>query len=397
MDYEKTAQFVDGLWEPWFVQGLSDFIDTPNLTPMVDAEYLKNGKMELAMDLVDNYINKLNLRGMSKKIYKNDKGMPLVVYIIEPEGGCTQNVLMYGHLDKQPYGDGWWADTPPDKATRKGDLLYGRGGADDGYAPFACALAIKNAQEQGVRLPRITIVLENEEESGSPNLLQLLDIAKESIGKPDVLLCMDSGAFDYETLWITSSLRGIAIADVTIQCGEGGYHSGETGGIVPETFRILRTLLDRLDCKDTGKVCDELHMPAPEWKINEAKHLAQIAGSTMYEKYKLVEGAKWCSMDNLEQLYLQSTWEPNMSITGMSDIPAISMAGNAVRPKTSARISMRLPPSMNHHKAKEIIRQKLTENVPYNAKVTINGDHAGSGFCMKDLPDWLMGQMQASS
>jgi acetylornithine deacetylase/succinyl-diaminopimelate desuccinylase-like protein len=147
MDFDKTSQFVDGLWESWFVPGLSDFINVPNLTPMVDPEYLTNGKLEQAIDLVDTYINKLNIRGISRKIYKNEKNMPLIVYIIEPEGGSTQNVLMYGHLDKQPYGDGWNADTPPNQATRKGDLLYGRGGGDDGYAPFACALAIKNAQE----------------------------------------------------------------------------------------------------------------------------------------------------------------------------------------------------------------------------------------------------------
>ena len=177
----------------------------------------------------------------------------------------------------------------------------------------------------------------------------------------------------------------------------GGYHSGETGGIVPETFRILRTLLDRLDDKETGRVIAELHCEAPQWKLDEAKHLAQLAGPEMYKKYALVEGAQWCSMDNLEQLYLQSTWEPNLSITGMSDIPPIKMAGNAVRPKTSARLSMRLPPSMDHHKAKDIMYKKLTENVPYNAKITIVGDHAGSGFCMKDLPEWLMSTIQSSS
>jgi acetylornithine deacetylase/succinyl-diaminopimelate desuccinylase-like protein len=117
--------------------------------------------------------------------------------------------------------------------------------------------------------------------------------------------------------------------------------------------------------------------------------MATYAGKSMYEKYNLVQGAEHMCTHDLEQLYMQSTWEPNMSITGMSDIPQISMAGNAVRPKTSARISMRLPPTMDHHKAKEIIREKLSTNVPYNAQITIKGDHAGSGFCMKDLPEWL--------
>ena len=103
-------------------------------------------------------------------------------------------------------------------------------------------------------MPRVALVLETEEESGSPNLIALLKIASEFIGKADAGLCMDSGAFGYEQLWMTSSLRGICILDMTVEVGAAGYHSGEVGGIVPETFRIVRTLLDRVDDSATGNV-----------------------------------------------------------------------------------------------------------------------------------------------
>ena len=158
---------------------------------------------------------------------------------------ADKNVMLYGHLDKQPYGDGWNSD--PTTPVIKDGCLYGRGGADDGYAPFSAMLAIKAAQEQGARMPRIVMVLEAEEESGSPHLIELLKMAADSIGNPDVCLCMDSGAFNYNNMWLVSSLRGICVLDLTIELGKDGYHSGETGGIVPETFRILRVLLDRLD------------------------------------------------------------------------------------------------------------------------------------------------------
>lgn len=299
MNTEKTQETLNNHWEQWFVPGLSDFIAVENLTTMVDPEYLTNGKLEEAIELVDKYINKIEIKGISRKIYRAENGLPLVCYVIEGSEGVDKNVLIYGHLDKQPYGAGWWEDTPPNKPTRKGDLLYGRGGADDGYAPFTAALAIKAAQDQGVALPRVVITLELEEESGSPNLLHLLSLAKDTIGRPDFVLCMDSGAFDYEQLWLTSSLRGICILDLTVECGAGGYHSGETGGIVPETFRIVRTLLDRLDNSETGEVCAELQCVPPQWKLDEAANLAAQAGSSMYEKYALVEGAKWCNMDDL--------------------------------------------------------------------------------------------------
>jgi len=230
------------------------------------------------MELVDGYVNKLGVKGLSKKIYRAENGLPMVVYVVEPTEGQTKNVLFYGHLDKQPYGPGWMEGVPPNAPTLKGDILYGRGGADDGYAPFSCMLAIKACQDQGIPMPRIALVLETEEESGSPNLLKLLAIANESIGTPDVCFCMDSGAFDYDSLWMTSSLRGICIIDATIECGAAGYHSGEVGGIVPETFRIVRTLLDRLDDKATGEVIAELQCPLPDWKVEEAKSMAKLGG-----------------------------------------------------------------------------------------------------------------------
>ena len=101
-------------------------------------------------------------------------------------------------------------------------------------------------------------MLETEEESGSENLLQLLGAAKDFIGTPDYCFCMDSGAFDYNKLWCTSSLRGISEVTLKVEFGLSGYHSGEVGGIIPETFRIARALLDRIDDSATGKVVDEL-------------------------------------------------------------------------------------------------------------------------------------------
>lgn len=89
--------------------------------------------------------------------------------------------------------------------------------------------------------------------------------------------------------------------------------------------------------------------------------------------------------DNISELYLNNVWRPNMSITGADGLPPIASAGNVLRPKSSVRISMRLCPTFDAKKAEEIIREKLSANIPYNAKVTIHGGHAGSGWCMRDL------------
>ena len=387
MNKEKTLESVKAHWDSWWVPGLQEFVRIDNLTTMVDPDYLTNGKVEKAMVQVDGCIQALGVKGLSMKVYRAENNLPMVVYVVEGSEGVEKNVLVYGHLDKQPYGDGW--NTDPCDPVIKDGLMYGRGASDDGYAPFSCMLAIKAAQDQGVKMPRIALVLETEEESGSPNLIPLLKIATESIGKPDACFCMDSGAFDYNQLWMTSSLRGICILDMTVQCGKDAYHSGEVGGIVPETFRIVRQLLDRLDNSETGEVCPELLVETPDWKQKEAEYMVSISGKEMYEKYAVAEGAQYVNQDDLVKMYLGNNWQGNLSITGAGGLPPIMMAGNAVRASTSVRVSMRLSPIMDPARAEAIMKEKLTTNVPYNAKVTLSAGHAGAGWCMKVLSEPL--------
>jgi len=314
---------------------------------------------------------------------------PLIVYVVEPAEGAKGNVMLYGHLDKQPWMDGWDEGLAPTEPVIRGEYLYGRGGADDGYSPFSCMLGVKAAQEQGVKWPRVALVLESEEESGSPSLIPLLKEAKDFIGEPDFCFCMDSGAFDYNSLWLTSSLRGITIVDLTVECAKGGYHSGEVGGIVPETFRVVRELLNRVDNSTTGECAPEFNIPCPEWKRKEAEDMAKLTGETMYTKYNVEDGVKYVSQDNLVEMYLGNTWKSNLSITGADGLPPVATAGNVVRASTSVRLSLRLPPGLNPQKATEDLIKKLTTDVPYNAKVTVHGGHAGSGWCMKEIKPWL--------
>jgi acetylornithine deacetylase/succinyl-diaminopimelate desuccinylase-like protein len=313
----------------------------------------------------------------------------MVVYVVEPTLGCTKNVMLYGHLDKQPWMEGWDEGLGPCDPVIRGEYLYGRGGADDGYSPFSCMLAIKNLQLQGVKTPRCALVLETEEESGSPNLLRLLDCAKDFIGAPDFCFCMDSGAFDYNQLWCTSSLRGINIVELTVEFGKSGYHSGEVGGIIPETFRIIRDLLNRIDDPKTGRVVDDFQVEIPQWAKEEAQFMANLSGAEMHTKYDYHEGAKPMDCDNLPEMYLNNTWRSNLSITGAAGLPDTSIAGNVVRASTSVKLSLRLPPSAKPAETEAKLIEILSKDVPYNAKVTVKGGHAGQGWCMKDQPAWL--------
>jgi len=220
-------------------------------------------------------------------------------------------------------------------------------------------------------------------------LLDLLAVAKDFIGPPDFMFCMDSGAFDYNQLWCTSSLRGVNIVELKVKFGDSGYHSGEVGGIIPETFRIVRTLLERIDSAATGQVVEDFQVEIPEWARAEAERMAALSGAEMHSKYDYCEGGRPMDSDNLPEMYLNNTWKANLSIVGAAGLPDVGIAGNVVRESTTVKLSLRLPPSADPVATEARLIQLLTENPPYGAVVTAKGGHTGQGWCMKPMMPWL--------
>jgi len=145
-------------------------------------------------------------------------------------------------------------------------------------------------------------------------------------------------------LWVTSSLRGITILDLTVEGAAQGYHSGEVGGILPETFRVARNLLDRIDNSKTGEMCPELAVETPDHKMEEAKFMAALSGDEMYKKYHLCDCVDPLHHENLEEMYLNNVWRANLAITGAAGLPDIAIAGNVIRSGTSLRLSCILSP-----------------------------------------------------
>ena len=260
---------------------------------MVDPEYATNGLVQQAMEIVDRNIQRLGIQGLHREVFHPAGMNPLIVYVVDPSEGASKTIMLYGHLDKQPYGPGWEEGLSPTDPIIRGEFMYGRGSADDGYSAFACMLAVKSIQATGGKLPRIVLTLETEEESGSPSLLALLKLAEPLIGKPDAMFCMDSGALDYDQLWLTSSLRGVCIVDLCVEAGKVGYHSGEVGGVVPETFRVIRTLLNRIDDPVTGRVIEEFQVEVPEVKQKEANFIAEKYGEKVYNKFPMHDGVQY--------------------------------------------------------------------------------------------------------
>lgn len=394
MDHKKTFEYLDNEFDTSIIPALSDFIKIDNLSMAYDPEWASNGKLEAAANHLLNWALSKKVKGLKGKVLKLEGLSPLIHLEIESNGG-EGNIFMYGHYDKQPHFTGWKEGTGPTTPVIIDGLLYGRGGADDGYAIFSSLISIKAIQDYGLKHGNVNIIIEGSEESGSPHLMQYIDLLKEKIGTPDLLICMDSGCKDYERLWVTTSLRGVVNKDITVECLQESVHSGLGTGQGPDSFTVIRQLLDRVEDSKTSRVIDDFQVVIPGSKYIEAKQVSDILGKGV-SLVKLSNGVKYLTEDLIE-LYLGGTWKATVCVTGQTGLPPHSTAGNVLRNKTSIRLSMRLPPTKNPQEAEERLEEILKKDPPYNSNITIEGSHAGSGWAANDFSSKLRESLTNSS
>jgi acetylornithine deacetylase/succinyl-diaminopimelate desuccinylase-like protein len=331
----------------------------------------------------------------SVEVVRLEGRTPVIFIDIPGEGSDT--VLLYGHLDKQPEMTGWADGLGPWVPLVKDGRLYGRGGADDGYAMFAAVAAILALKAQGAAHARCTILIEACEESGSYDLPFYVDHLAGRLGSPSLVVCLDSGCANYDQLWLTTSLRGMIGGTLTVQVLEEGVHSGDASGVVASSFRILRTLLSRIEDEDTGEILPHAFAAQiPAGRLDEAKVTAKALGVEVYSKLPFVDGMRPMNDDPVE-LILNRTWRPALSITGLEGAPRIQDAGNVLRPATSAKLSLRLPPTVDADKAGDALKALLEAEPPYGAKVTFELEKAGTGWDAPPLADWLRASVNKAS
>ena len=389
MDTARLSRFISGLWDDEIVPQLVEYIRIPNKSPMFDAKWVEHGYMDAAVKLMENWArSKLSaLPGATLEVVRLEGRTPLIY--IEVPGQGDDTVMLYGHLDKQPEMTGWAEGLGPWTPVIKGDKLYGRGGADDGYAIFGSLAALLALHEQGIPHARCVVMIEACEESGSYDLPYYVDHLAARIGSPSLVVCLDSGCGNYDQLWLTTSLRGMTGGNLSVQVLEEGVHSGDASGVVPSSFRILRELLSRLEDPVTGQIKPrELYVEIPPQRIEQAKLSAEVLGDDIYDKFPWVEGMQPVTHD-LAELVLNRTWRPQLAVTGMGGMPSLDSAGNVLRPLTSVKLSLRVPPTLNGAKAGDFLKQLLEKDPPYGAKVTFALEKDGSGWNAPQLSPWL--------
>ena len=387
MDKQALYQYCDDFWERHIVSPLTDYIRIPALSVDFDAHWQANGHLDrarqLALDWLAQHAPK-HWRVMDKT---QAHLTPLIM--IEIPGASDKTTLIYGHLDKQPEMEGWWEGYGPWQPRMTDNKLYGRGGADDGYALFAAVAAIKALEQQELGHDRIVVLIEFSEESGSPHLPEYLATCSEIIGTPRLVIALDSGAGDYDRLWSTTSLRGMLSCQLTVKVLNEATHSGIASGIVPDSMRIMRQLLDRLEDSSSGQMkLTGLYSDIPAQRRQQAQATAKIIGAQLLESFNTVATLKAVSEDAGE-LLLNNTWRPTLCVVGQKGMPLPQDAGNVLRAYTALKLSFRLPPTMTIEQAKAEIEAVLTTNIPYSAQVELSFDQGGAGWDAPALSAWL--------
>ena len=408
LDSAALGRFVDTAWSERIVPQLTDYIAVPAKSPMFDAEWEAHGLIDKVVRDAAAWVEGRKVPGLTLEVVRAEGRTPVIFFeVASTRPASAQTVLMYGHLDKQPEFSGWRSDLGPWVPKIEGGKLYGRGGADDGYAVYAAVSAIEALKAQGVPHPRIVGLIESCEESGSFDLPFYLDALRPRLGEVSLVVCLDSGAGNYDQLWLTSSLRGNITGTLKVEILTEGIHSGDASGLVPSSFRILRQVLDRLEDSKTGRLLPQaFHCEIPAERVAQAEATAAILGDEVWKRYPWACGADGGltlpTTTNPVEALLNRTWRPTLSVTGVDGLPPLGNAGNVLRPYTAFKLSLRLPPLVPGHEAAEQLKALLEDNAPYNAKVTFHpdgraNDWGATGWNAPTTASWLEQSLDAAS
>jgi acetylornithine deacetylase/succinyl-diaminopimelate desuccinylase-like protein len=395
MQAAALNRFLSDMWDEQIVPRLVEYIRIPCKSPHFDADWAAHGHIDAAVGLAEAWCRAQPVPGMQVEVVRLPGRTPLL--FLEIPGDAPGTVLLYGHLDKQPEMTGWREGLGPWTPVMEDGRLYGRGGADDGYAVFGSIAAVLALRAQGIAHARCVAMIECCEESGSYDLPAYLEALAPRVGAVDLVIGLDSGCGNYEQLWVTTSLRGLAAGTLSVEVLTEGVHSGDASGIVPSSFRIARLLLDRIEDAATGRILPhEFHCDIPAERIDQAHKAGAMLGRDVYAKFPFAGGTQSMVADPAQAI-LNRTWRPFLAVTGAEGLPPVPQAGNVLRPRTVLKLSLRLPPLVDGPQATRDLKRILEADPPHGAVVRFEPDQGATGWSAPATQPWLLDAVEQAS
>jgi acetylornithine deacetylase/succinyl-diaminopimelate desuccinylase-like protein len=395
MNLPSLRQFVENVWQKSIIGRLEAYVRIPNKSPAFDPQWERHGFMDQAIELMAEWCRAQAVPGARVEIRRLPGVTPLL--LVDIPGELPESVLLYGHLDKQPEFTGWLPGLGPWEPVIRDGKLYGRGGADDGYAVFSSLTAIAALKAQSIPLPRCVLMIEASEESGSVHLPAHLDALGTRIGEPALVVCLDAECGNFDQLWTTTSLRGNLVGKLKVRVLTEGAHSGLASGIAPTPFRVLQQLLARVEDPTTGELLiPELQAAIPDDRRAQIAAAADVLGAQVLDKIPFAPGVRAVAKTSVE-LLVNNTWRPSLAVTGADGLPALGTAGNVLLPEITLKISLRLPPTVDPSRASDAVRAAFERDPPYGAEVSFKPESSSGGWNAPTFAPWFERSMQRAS
>jgi acetylornithine deacetylase/succinyl-diaminopimelate desuccinylase-like protein len=396
MDHDVLRNEVARRWADEVVPSLRGLIEIPAVSPAFDAEWAAHGHLRHAAQHVREWAVRLGVPGLTAEVLELDGRSPVVLVEVPATAGDAGTTLIYGHLDKQPPLGDWSDGLGPWQPVVRGDRLYGRGSVDDGYSGYAALAAVAALRAAGGAHGRLLVLLETGEESGSPDLPSYLDAVAGRLGDVALVIGLDSMVADNDRLWLTTSLRGALVVDVSVRVAAAATHSGVAGGIVPDPFRVLRAVLDRIEDGDTGVLrLTELTTEIPPQRVAEASALAAVHPEVA-RPVKLAASVRPVAGSDTE-LILNNTWRPALTVAGLTGLPSVEDSSAVQQGSVSARLVIRLPPTVRASAACAAVRSALSTDVPHGAAIEMLEVMLIDGWHAPEPAPWLESALTATS
>jgi acetylornithine deacetylase/succinyl-diaminopimelate desuccinylase-like protein len=389
MDTNSLKKYIEKQFTINVLPNLMNFIRIPNLSPLFDPNWNKNGLLLKAANLIVSYAKSLNIKNAEINLLQDSPYTPLIfIDIPASRQNDERTILFYAHYDKQPYGTGWDEDKSPTNPVIIDGHLYGRGSADDGYASFSILTAIKTCQEYNCPMPRICCIFEGAEESRDVDLKYYFNKLIPVLGQNIIaFIPLDAGCSDYNRLWMTNSLRGYFDFDVNIETLQQESHYGpEASGIIAENLFLVRKLYDGIIDSTNGEFKLE------EFKVDQIPAIIEeqmqkeieVVGEDYIKNIPLYDGVSPLKSD-VRELMINNRWKPTCNILGMDNCPKMEDRGFGVNPSIKVHFSMRVPPLINKDKAIDALKIALTSSTFFGAKVSLGYYEFGEGTVLANM------------
>jgi acetylornithine deacetylase/succinyl-diaminopimelate desuccinylase-like protein len=300
------------------------------------------------------------------RVLELDGALPSVAAEWMKAGADKPTVLIYGHLDLQPVPEPEW-ESDPHVAVERDGRLYARGSADDmgGWVSHFAAISAWFS-ECGALPCNVKMLIEGEEEIGSPNLERFMD-AYPTAFEADVMVLTDCENPSTDVPGLTVSLRGLIEVELVCEALDADVHSGLWGGMVPDVSIALIKLIDRLTDDDGRMKVGRMEVPEA-WR--KGSWDVPLTEETIRTGAKLMEGV--IPIPNRGTAPAEWLWrQPSVTIVATT-LPTPAVKKNALRRRASAILSIRVPPGMMAEEMFKKVHTVLSEKPPGGVKVSVN-------------------------